>query len=61
MKDQDLKLFRSANREHLHFLWEKAQNNDLNGICAADHGRAVMMGCPKFDGAEIQVLTSKKG
>jgi hypothetical protein len=32
MKDEALKLFRSANREHLHFLWEKAKNNDLDGL-----------------------------
>jgi len=32
MKDQTLKLFRSANRENLHFLWEKAKNNDLDGL-----------------------------
>lgn len=24
----------------------------LNGFCAADHGRVVMMVCPKFDGGE---------
>jgi hypothetical protein len=24
----------------------------LNGFCVADHGRVVMMVCPKFDGAE---------
>jgi hypothetical protein len=35
--------------------------NALNGFCAADHGRVVVMGCPKLDGAEIQVLISKKG
>jgi hypothetical protein len=32
MKDEALKLFRSANREHLHFLWEKAKNNELDGL-----------------------------
>lgn len=32
MKDQTLKLFRSANREHFHFLWKKAKNNDLDGL-----------------------------
>jgi hypothetical protein len=32
MKDQTLNLFRSAKREHLHFLWKKAKNNDLNGL-----------------------------
>lgn len=32
MKDEALKLFRSANREHLHFLWEKAKNNDLEDL-----------------------------
>jgi len=32
MKNEALKLFRSANREHLHFLWEKAKNNDLDGL-----------------------------
>jgi len=24
----------------------------LNGFCVADHGRVVIMVCPKFDGAE---------
>ncbi len=32
MKDEALKLFRSSNREHLHFLWEKAKNNDLEDL-----------------------------
>jgi hypothetical protein len=25
MKEEALKIFRSASREHLHFLWEKAK------------------------------------
>jgi len=36
MKDEALKLFKSANREHLHFLWEKAKNNDLDGLDSSD-------------------------
>jgi len=32
MKDEALKLFRSTTREHLHFLWEKVQNNDLDDL-----------------------------
>ncbi len=36
MKDQAYKLFRSANREHLHSLWEKAKNNDLEDLTDED-------------------------
>lgn len=43
MKDEALKLFRSANREHLHFLWEKAKNNDLNGLNDEDGRLAEAM------------------
>ena len=43
MEDQTLKLFRSANREHLHFLWEKAKNNDLNGLGDEDRRLAEAM------------------
>ena len=43
MKDQDLKLFRSANREYLHFLWEKAKNNDLDGLDDEDRRLAEAM------------------
>ncbi len=43
MKGQDLKLFRSANREHLHFLWEKAKNNDLDGL--DDEDRRLAEAC----------------
>ena len=43
MKDQALKLFRSANREHLHFLWEKAKNNDLDDLAGEDRRLAEAM------------------
>ncbi|MFC1856549.1 DUF1841 family protein [Thermodesulfobacteriota bacterium] len=43
MKDEDLKLFRSANREHLHFLWEKAKNNELDGLDDEDRLLAEVM------------------
>ena len=43
MKDEALKLFRSANREHLHFLWEKAKNNDLDGLDDEDRRLAEAM------------------
>ena len=43
MKDEALKLFRSANREHLHFLWEKAKNNDLDGLNDEDRRLAETM------------------
>jgi len=43
MEDQTLKLFRSANREHLHFLWEKAKNNDLDGLGDEDRRLAEAM------------------
>jgi hypothetical protein len=43
MKDEALKLFRSANREHLHFLWEKAKNNDLDGLDDEDRRLAGAM------------------
>ena len=36
MKDEALKLFKSANREHLHFLWEKAKNKDLADLDSSD-------------------------
>ena len=36
MKDEALNLFRSANREHLHFLWEKAKNKDLADLDSSD-------------------------
>lgn len=32
MKDETFKLFRSSSREHLHFLWEKAKNKDLEDL-----------------------------
>lgn len=32
MKDEALRLFRSSNREHLHSLWEKAKNNELEDL-----------------------------
>ena len=43
MKNEALKLFRSANREHLHFLWEKAKNNDLDGLGDEDRRLAKAM------------------
>jgi hypothetical protein len=43
MKDPALKLFRSANREHLHFLWEKAKNNELDGLDDEDRRLAETM------------------
>ncbi len=43
MKDEALKLFKSANREHLHFLWEKAQNNDLDALSDEDRRLAEAM------------------
>jgi len=43
MKDEALKLFRSANREHLHFLWEKAKNNELDGLGDEDRCLAEAM------------------
>lgn len=43
MKDEALKLFRSASREHLHFLWEKAQNNDLDALSDEDRRLAEAM------------------
>ena len=43
MKDQALKLFRSASREHLHFLWEKAKNNELDGLSEEDRRLAEAM------------------
>jgi hypothetical protein len=43
MKDEALKLFKSANREHLHFLWEKAKNNDLDGLGDEDRRLAEAM------------------
>jgi len=43
MKDEALNLFRSANREHLHFLWEKAQNNDLDALSDEDRRLAEAM------------------
>lgn len=43
MKDQALKLFRSVSREHLHFLWEKAKNNELNGLSEEDRRLAEAM------------------
>jgi len=43
MKDEALKLFRSANREHLHFLWEKAKDNDLDGLNDEDRCLAEAM------------------
>jgi hypothetical protein len=43
MKDEALKLFRSANREHLHFLWEKAKNNELDGLGDDDRRLAEAM------------------
>jgi len=36
MKDETLKLFRSANREHLHSLWEKVKNNELDDLDEED-------------------------
>ena len=43
MKDEALKLFRSANREHLHSLWEKAKNNELDGLGDEDRRLAEAM------------------
>lgn len=43
MKDQAYKLFRSANREHLHFLWERAKNNDLENLTDEDKRLAEAM------------------
>ena len=43
MKDQAYKLFRSANREHLHFLWEKAKNNEQDGLDDEDRRLAEAM------------------
>ncbi len=43
MKDEALKLFRSESREHLHFLWEKAQNNDLEALSDEDRRLAKAM------------------
>ena len=43
MKDQTLKLFRSADREHFHFLWEKAKNNELDGLDDGDRRLAEAM------------------
>lgn len=43
MKDQAFKLFRSANREHFHFLWEKARNNELDGLDEEDRRLAEAM------------------
>ncbi len=43
MKDEALKLFRSASREHLHFLWEKAKNDDLDGLDDEDRRLAEAM------------------
>ncbi|MGB2930260.1 MAG: hypothetical protein WBB70_15260 [Desulfobacterales bacterium] len=43
MNDQAYKMFRSANREHLHSLWEKAKNNDLNGLNDEDKRLAEAM------------------
>ncbi len=43
MKDEALKLFRSANREHLHSLWEKAKNNELDGLDNEDRRLAEAM------------------
>jgi hypothetical protein len=43
MKDQAYKLFRSANREHLHSLWEKAKNNDLEDLTDEDKRLAEVM------------------
>ncbi len=43
MKDETLKLFRSSNREHFHFLWEKAQNNDLEDLDDEDRRLAEAM------------------
>ena len=43
MKNEALKLFRSASREHLHFLWEKAKNNDLDGLGDEDRRLADAM------------------
>jgi hypothetical protein len=43
MKDQALKLFRSASREHLHFLWEKVKNNELDGLSEEDRRLAETM------------------
>jgi len=37
MKDEALKLFKFANREHLHFLWEKAKKKDLDGLDSSDN------------------------
>ena len=43
MKDEALKLFRSANREHLHSLWKKAKNNKLDGLGDEDRRLAEAM------------------
>ena len=43
MKDEALKLFRSSNREHLHFLWEKTKNNDLEDLDDDDRRLAEAM------------------
>jgi hypothetical protein len=43
MKDEPLKLFRSANREHLHLLWEKAKNNELDDLSDEDRRLAEAM------------------
>ena len=43
MKDEVLKLFRSTNCEHLHFLWEKVQNNDLDDLGNEDRRLAEAM------------------
>jgi hypothetical protein len=43
MKDDTFKLFRSANREHLHFLWEKAKKQELDELEGEDRLLAEAM------------------
>jgi len=43
MKDEALKLFRSTNREHLHFLWERAKNNEIESLNNEDRRLAEAM------------------
>ena len=43
MNEDVFKVFRSANREHLHFLWEKAKNKDFDDLEDEDRRLAEAM------------------
>ena len=43
MQDDAFKFLRSANREHLHFLWEKAKNKDFDDLEDEDRRLAEAM------------------